>query len=314
MVAEEIDSIISAKIPDKDSDPIGYEVVGQFMMHGPCGEANPRCPCMVHGKCTKYYPKPYTNNTTMDSDGYASYRRRDVGRTVECNKILLDNRPVLRIIMQNPFVIFGTSVRNIDRPNSGFDSIIAYVFHVLHKHVVPYNRGLLVKYQAHINVERCNRLKSIKYLFKYIGKGPDKVTAVMERVDGASTVIGTSTSILREKQLDEVKNYLSYRYLSSAEACWRIFEFSIHHREPYVQRLFFHLEDEHEVRFRDDDSLPEILGRIRPHGTIFVQWVLNNRRDESGRDLIFVRYLTRYRWDNAGKFWARHKQNIDVVG
>lgn len=178
-------------------------------------------------------------------------------------------------------------------------------------HVVPYNRGLLVKYQAHINVERCNHSQSIKYLFKYIGEGPD---AVMEHADGVSTVTGSSTSTLREKQLDEVKNYLSCRYVSYAEACWRIFEFSIHHREPYVQRLFFHLEDEHEVRFRDDDSLPEILGRIRPHGTIFVQWMLNNRRDESGRDLIFFRYLTRYRWDNAGKFWAQRKQNIDVVG
>ncbi|KAL8095121.1 hypothetical protein AgCh_036542 [Apium graveolens] len=97
MSSEEIDSIISAEIPDKDSDPIGYEAVGQFMMHGPCGEANPR-------------------------------------------------------------------------------------------HVVPYNRSLLVKYQAHINVERCNRSQSIKYLFKYIGKGPDKVTAVMERAYGDSSV------------------------------------------------------------------------------------------------------------------------------
>ncbi|KAL8112229.1 hypothetical protein AgCh_019791 [Apium graveolens] len=202
----------------------------------------------------------------------------------------------------------------VGRVVASFDSIIAYVFHVLHKHVVPYNRGLLVKYQAHINMDRCNRLQSIKYLFKYIGKGPDKVTAVMERADGASIVTGTSTSTLREKQLDEVKNYLSYRYVSSVEACWRIFEFSIHHRQLYVQRLFFHLEDEQEVRFRDDDSLPQILGRIRPDGTIFVQWLLNNRRDESGHDLIFVRYPTRYRWDNAGKFWARHKQNIDVVG
>ena len=62
------------------------------MMHGPCGEANPECPCMVNGKCTKYYPRHYTNTTTMDSDGYVLYRRRDSGRTVERNNIHLDNR------------------------------------------------------------------------------------------------------------------------------------------------------------------------------------------------------------------------------
>ncbi|KAK1351704.1 hypothetical protein POM88_053987 [Heracleum sosnowskyi] len=62
--------------------------------------------------------------TTMDSDGYALYRRRDTGITVECNKIHLDNR-----------------------------------------HVVPYNRGLLVKYQAHINVERPALVKT--FLWSY---------------------------------------------------------------------------------------------------------------------------------------------------
>lgn len=90
--SEEIDSVVSAEIPDKETDPIGYDAVAQFMMHGPCGEANPKCPCMVNGKCTKLYPKPYSNSTTMDENGYALYRRRNTGRTVECNKIQLDNR------------------------------------------------------------------------------------------------------------------------------------------------------------------------------------------------------------------------------
>ncbi|XP_073265278.1 uncharacterized protein [Populus alba] len=42
---EDVDSIISAEIPDKHQDPICYEIVSKFMMHGPCGAANPKAQC-----------------------------------------------------------------------------------------------------------------------------------------------------------------------------------------------------------------------------------------------------------------------------
>ena len=47
--------------------------------------------------------------------------------------------------------------------------------------VVPHNIKLLKKYEAHINVEWCNRTSAVKYLFKYITKGVDRATAVIEK-------------------------------------------------------------------------------------------------------------------------------------
>ncbi len=41
--------------------------------------------------------------------------------------------------------------------------------------IVPYNLYLATKYNAHINVEICSTVKAVKYLYKYVYKGHDKI-------------------------------------------------------------------------------------------------------------------------------------------
>ncbi|KAI5418911.1 hypothetical protein KIW84_043221 [Lathyrus oleraceus] len=85
------------------------------------------------------------------------------------------------------------------------------------RNVVPYNAKLLTKYQAHINMEWCNQSTSIKYLFKYINKGYDRITAAIVPNDD-----GTSN---QPQNIDEIKQYIDCRYVSPSEASWRIFSF-----------------------------------------------------------------------------------------
>ena len=93
------------------------------------------------------------------------------------------------------------------------------------RYIVPHNIDLLVKFQAHINVKWCNRSRSIKYLFKYVTKGPDWATLILEE----NLHVDASTRMQNMTNTDEVKGYLNCRYVSAIEACWRIFEFEIHY-------------------------------------------------------------------------------------
>nr|ADB85380.1 putative retrotransposon protein [Phyllostachys edulis] len=90
-----IDSFVCAEIPDPQLDPLGYALVSEHMMHGPCGLLNDRCPCMKNGSCSKFYPKSFQNETTIDRDGFALYKRPDNGRYIIKGNTRLDNRWVV---------------------------------------------------------------------------------------------------------------------------------------------------------------------------------------------------------------------------
>ncbi|GKC32398.1 hypothetical protein Tco_1039692 [Tanacetum coccineum] len=125
------------------------------------------------------------------------------------------------------------------------------------KYFIPNNRYLLIKYQAHINVEWCNRSKAIKYLFKYLNKGPDRATFVIQE----NVQNGPLGELQKVASVDEIKNYLNCRYLALCEAVWRLFSFEIHYSCPSVMMLNFHLKDQHTITLRDSENLPALLNR-----------------------------------------------------
>ena len=89
---EDFDKIVCAEIPDKNLQPLLYETVSKNMVHGPCGNLNPKSQCMENGKCSKHYHKEFTTTTLINKFGYPIYWRRDNGRTIKKGQYIINNR------------------------------------------------------------------------------------------------------------------------------------------------------------------------------------------------------------------------------
>ncbi|CAN0839975.1 hypothetical protein LINGRAHAP2_LOCUS2707 [Linum grandiflorum] len=249
-----VDKIISAELPNPLLDPVGYEAVTKFMLHGPCGDARPSCPCMKDGKCSKFFPKPFVSETTFDDNGYVTYRRRLTDVSAIKSGAILDNG-----------------------------------------YVVPYNRDLLVKYQAHLNVEVCHKGQLIKYLFKYITKGPDRSEVTTEN-----------------SNLDEISQYLDCRSISSYEAIWRLFSFQIHERTPSVFILIVHLPGQQQLTFQEGQPLGAIVNRPDITKTMLTEWFTLNRTCPSARKYTYADITHAFKWNPDFSQWTVRKKGFAI--
>ena len=125
---------------------------------------------MENGKCFKGFPKDFVRKTVVHQENYyATYQRRspdDGGRSTKLPK----------------------GDRTVD--NSW---------------VIPYNPYLSLRYNCHINVERCASPKATKYLFKYVTKGTDRAMVSLE---------------IGGQQRDEIVEYQDLHSVGSSEATW----------------------------------------------------------------------------------------------
>ncbi|CAF4798859.1 unnamed protein product, partial [Rotaria sp. Silwood2] len=119
-------------------------------------------------------------------------------------------------------------------------------YEVDNRWIVPYNPYLIMKYNAHINVEICATVKSIKYLFKYVYKGHDCANIKLQRPVQEDTAAAQGTL-----EWDEIKAHLDARYVSAPEAAWRLFEFPLHDKSHAIIRLAVHLPSQEPVYFAE---------------------------------------------------------------
>jgi hypothetical protein len=166
-----IDTFISAQLPDPTIDPMGFDTVSSFTVHGPCGPRVAYFPCVADGSCSKFYPKQFYEHTSILENGFAQYACPNNGIVVNKIGIDVDN---MFIVPHNVDLVVKCQGNKI-----GID--------VDNRFIVPHNVDLVVKCQAHINVERVNRDGMHKYLFKYVPKGFDSAKIGIQRVSSAAS-------------------------------------------------------------------------------------------------------------------------------
>ncbi|KAG6629755.1 hypothetical protein CIPAW_14G107300 [Carya illinoinensis] len=161
--------------------------------------------------------------------------------------------------------------------------------------VVPYNPYLLATFDCHINVEIFSTIKAVKYLYKYVYKGHDRV---------AFNLVSQQTN----QQIDKIQQFQSARWIAPPEAMWRIYGFIVNEMYPSVYSLHLHLEDKHQVTFRANEDLINVLNSDRSAKSMLTEFFALNQVDENARTLLYKEFLEFYVWSQQYKEWTHRKK------
>ena len=274
--AREIDCVISAEIPNKEANPELHRIVTTNMIHGPCGEHNYNSPCMVDRKCTKQYPKDLREQTSFSEDSYPLYRRR--AETAPGVPITKKIHTKSTIKSQEP--------RESQEPRS---------VQVDNRWVVPYNPFILLKYDAHINLEIVSTVLSVKYLYKYIEKGPDQCLMRLQPTEQ------------EKSKHDEVTRYELGRYITASEAFWRIYKFPLQWKMPTVNMLAIHLEDEQVMTFSDVDAARNQINSGPPASTLTAFFDAMTRHPDM-RHVVYPDVYQHFTYTDKKRFELRKRK------
>ncbi|XP_074299646.1 uncharacterized protein LOC141630791 [Silene latifolia] len=131
--------------------------------------------------------------------------------------------------------------------------------------VIPYNTYLLSMFDYHLNVEVCSTIEAVKYLYKYVYKGHDKISF---------NVVRSSDP----KPVDEIEQYQSGRWVSPCEAMWRIYGFDLFEAQPPVFVLPVHLQNMQSLRLNMEENLETVIANEKRARTLLIEWDKGQKR------------------------------------
>ncbi|DBA05041.1 TPA: hypothetical protein N0F65_000729 [Lagenidium giganteum] len=146
-------------------------------------------------------------------------------------------------------------------------------------------------FNCHMNVEISSSIQSVKYLYKYVYKGHDRVQANVEGHDN-------------DRNLDETRRFVDARYVSASEAFWRIMDFKLQWMQPSVMPLQVHLEDRQHVVYDEDDDPESVLDENRR--TTLTEWMTYNREhphDSIAKQTLYGDFPSLFTWKMPERQW-----------
>ncbi len=275
----QVDKLISGEIPPKLMPHIRCTVL-KHMIHRPC-DAHTSASCFRDGQCSKRFPKPFRSETgSVEGDYYVNYKRRSpkdggemeevcVGKGVDASMLTLDNSCV-----------------------------------------VPYSPDLLRKFRTHLNVEFCiSKVGSIKYLFKYVCKGSDRVTVEVRTFQPDEAHPGNPRQV---PTIDEIQQYQHARYISASEVAWILFSFPMVEHQPPVERLEVHIEGHHIIYFQECEH-NKAVDTGKANSTKLMTWLQANESFSNARNIPYVDFPKYFRW-NKGSITCVPRAKYKIQG
>uniref|UniRef100_A0A183CF04 OTU domain-containing protein n=1 Tax=Globodera pallida TaxID=36090 RepID=A0A183CF04_GLOPA len=280
-----IDDYISAEIPELPHDGDNSQAAKlqrlfrRFILDNMYHTCSPRY-CLVDGKCTKHFPRPFAEQTVIDDRNVGvQYRRRPPAQS-ESERL------------QNPeryaFAVSGKDNR----------------------FVVPHNRFMALN----INVEWIQGDACIKYVLKYVMKGC-QLAFVQIVNDNASTTAGNVVV-----NYDEFRQIRMARYQTPNEALLSIWGNKIVRKSHQVQHQRFHLPGQNRIvvlagqeEERAEGERERIEAEQDQQTPLTAYFTLNSTIGfDRAQQHTFLTICNVYWYDRAANQWkerAQHRKN-----
>ncbi|XP_028092146.1 uncharacterized protein LOC114292392 [Camellia sinensis] len=142
---------------------------------------------------------------------------------------------------------------------------------------------------------------SVKYLYKYVYKGPDRV----------------ALEVRQGPNYDEVQHFIEFingRWVCALEALWKTFKFPMTKMTPSVECLQIHLLNKQQVRFYTFQDITNVLGDEYYSRTMLTQFFQLNVDNETVNRYLYREIPQHHRWCNNAKIWQLRLNHQRVIG